>query len=120
MGCFYTKGYFKIGESEKPTPSARLSNIRSSDSFQCLGWLRLYGETKAQRLFVESYVRMMMEQNPELTHVKNDHYSYTITSKEEKYNQAYRFANEAISYAIKICNLIGISYARGDKTYKRS
>lgn len=128
MGCIYTgfdyknrkNGYFKIGETEKPTPAARLSNIRSSDSFQCLGWIRLYGETKAERLFVESYVRMMMERNPELTHMQNDHFSYTITSKEQKYAQAYNFAKEALNHTIDVCKLAGIAYEIGNKEYKRS
>ena len=128
MGCFYTgfdyknrkNGYFKIGESEKPTPAARLSSIRSTDSFQCLGWIHLINESKAERLYVEAYVRMMMEKHPDLTHTQNDHYLYNIKSKEEKYSQAQSYADLAISYAINACNMAGIEWEKGTKTYKRS
>ena len=128
MGCFYTgfdyknrkNGYFKIGETEKNTPAARLSAIRSTDSFQCLGWIRLLNETKAQRLYIEAYVRMMMEKHPELTHTQNDHYLYVIKSKEEKYSQAQSYADLAIAYAINACNIAGIKWEMGTKTYKRS
>ena len=76
MGCFYTgfdyknrvNGYFKIGESGKKTPAARLAQIRQTDCFQCLGYILLENDTKPQRLFVESYARMMVEKEiPELT-----------------------------------------------------
>lgn len=128
MGCFYTgfdyknrkNGYFKIGESDKPTPSSRISNIRATDSFQCLGWIHLIEETKAERLYVESYVRMMMEKHPDLTHTQNDHYLYQIKSKEEKYTQAQEYADLAIAYAINACNMAGIKWEIGTKTYKRS
>ena len=60
MGCFYTgfdyknrkNGYFKIGETEKESPAQRLQKIRSTDSFQCLGYIRLIDETKSERLYV--------------------------------------------------------------------
>ena len=128
MGCFYTgfdyknrkNDYFKIGETEKTTPSARLSTIRSTDSFQCLGWIHLIGETKAERLYVEAYTRMMMEKHPDLTHTQNDHYLYQIKSKEEKYSQAQEYADLAIAYAINACNMAGIKWKVGTKTYKRS
>ena len=128
MGSFYTgfdyknrkNGYFKIGESEKPTPASRLSNIRSTDSFQCLGWLHLIGETKAERLFVEAYVRMKVERLADLTHTQNDHFLYKIESKEMKYSQAQRYADLALSYAIDACMMIGVQWEFGKKTYKRS
>ena len=128
MGCFYTgfdwrnrkNGYFKIGETSGKTPAQRLCEIRKTDAFQCLGYLLLDGETKAQRLFIESYVRMMMEKNPALTHTQNDHYLYVIDcDKVEKYVQAQAFADEALAHAIKACEIAGISYEVGTKTYKR-
>ena len=128
MGCFYTgfdyknrvNGYFKIGESGKKTPAARLAQIRQTDCFQCLGYILLENDTKPQRLFVESYARMMVEKEiPELTHTQNDHYTYHIESKERKYEQAQEFADLALKFAIQACEIAGISYKVGTKVYKR-
>lgn len=127
MGCFYTgfdyknrkNGYFKIGETSGKTPAARLSAIRQKDCFQCLGYLVLHGESKSERLYVESYTRMMMEKHPALTHTQNDHYVYTIESKERKYEQAQEFADLALQYAQDACRLAGIKYEVGKKVYKR-
>ena len=88
MGCFYTgfdyknrkNGYFKIGESGNKTPAVRLSQIRQNDSFQCLGYLLFENDTKAQRLFIESYTRMKMSERYE--HTQNDHFLYTIRQGE--------------------------------------
>jgi hypothetical protein len=126
MGCFYTgfdyknrkNGYFKIGETSGKTPAARLSQIRTGDSFQCLGYLILHNESKPERLFVESYVRMMMSKKYE--HTQNDHFLYRIESKERKYPQAFEMANEALEYAKTACSLANIDYDIGTKTYKRS
>lgn len=127
MGCFYTgfdwrnrkNGYFKIGETSKPTPAARLASIRKDDAFQCLGYLILKGETKAERLYVESYTRLKMEQVAGLTHTQNDHYLYKIESKERKYAQAQEFANTALNYAMDACRMINVSFELGTKIYKR-
>ena len=70
MGCFYVgfdyknrvNGYLKIGESGKKTPAQRLFTIRQTDSFECLGYLLLENDTKPERLFIESYVRMKLDQ----------------------------------------------------------
>lgn len=128
MGCFYTgfdyknrvNGYFKIGETGGKTPAARLAQIRKTDCFQCLGYLILKNESKAERLFVESYVRMMLERKcPVLEHTQNDHYLYHIESKERKYAQAQEFADFALSLAKEACDLANIKYEIGTKTYKR-
>ncbi len=129
MGCFYTgfdyknrvNGYFKIGESSKKTPSQRLSAIRQKDSFECLGYLLLDGDTKPERLFIESYVRMKLDQTfAELTHTQNDHYTYAIESKERKYTQAQEFADAAIKFAIEACEIANVKYKVGTRKYKRS
>ena len=128
MGAFYTgfdyknrvNGYFKIGETSGKTPAARLATIRQTDCFQCLGYLLLKNETKAERLYVESYVRMMVERKcPALTHTQNDHYLYRIESKERKYAQAQEFADFALSLAKEACEMVGITYEVGKKVYKR-
>lgn len=127
MGCFYTgfdyknrvNGYFKIGETDKKTPAARLNKIRKTDSFQCLGWLAIKDESHAERLYVESYVRLMMSNHPDLTHTQNDHFLYTI-KKGYKYEQAQEYANLALKYAMEACEEIGLDYELGTKTYKRS
>lgn len=127
MGCFYTgfdyknrkNGYFKIGETGYGSPARRFATIRQYDSFQCLGYIVLIDETKAQRLFVESYVRMMMEQVDGLTQVQNDHFTYQIENKETKYEQAQNFANLAIAYAEQACKIANIDYKVGTQKFKR-
>lgn len=127
MGCFYCgfdwrnrkNGYFKIGETSYPTPAKRLSQIRSGDAFQCLGYIEMIDETKPQRLYVESYVRMKMaEYFNELTSIKNDHFTYQIIQG-EKYPQAQKFADAAVNYAIDACNEQNILFKYGTKTFKR-
>ena len=124
MGCFYTgfdyynrvNGYFKIGETEKQTPAARWATIRHYDHFQGLAYLVLKGETKSERLFVESYVRMKFEKFYKQT--QNDHFLYTI-EKGRKYEQANEMSEQAIALAIEACEIAGINWERGTKTYKR-
>ena len=129
MGCFYVgfdyknrvNGYLKIGETGKKTPASRLAQIRQKDSFQCLGYIELQNDSKVERLFVESYVRMKLSQSDiGLTHTQNDHFTYHIESKDNKYSQAQEFANLAIQLAIEACHIANISYVIGTKTYKRS
>lgn len=129
MGCFYmgfdyksrVNGYFKIGESSKKTPAQRLTQIRQTDSFECLGYLMFENDTKPERLFIESYVRMKIDQAfAELTHIQNDHYTYKIESKERKYAQVQEFADAAIAFAIEACKIANVEYKIGTKKYKRS
>ena len=127
MGYFYTgfdyknrkNGYFKIGETGQKYLTSRISNIQHYDCFQCLGYLELIGETRSERLFIESYVRMKMEQVEGLKHSQNDHFLYTITSKEEKYSQAQAFATMALEYAMEVCDFAKIQYKIGTKLPKR-
>ena len=129
MGCFYVgfdyknrvNGYFKIGESGGKTPAQRLAQIRQTDSFECLGYILLENDTKPERLFIESYVRMKIDKTfPELTHTQTDHYTYRIESKERKYQQAQEFADAAIALAIEACKIADIHHEVGTKKYKRS
>lgn len=121
MGYFYTGynfqkkkyGYFKLGETGKPRLNDRLSQIRLIEKhFECLGYLILHDETQAQRRFVESYARMMMEKEPYLTQVQNDHFIYDIT-KGRKKTQAQDIANKTLSYAITACEMANIEYEMG-------
>lgn len=124
MGCFYTgfdyknrkNGYFKIGETGKATPAVRLYQIRQTDCFECLGYIIMTGDTKPQRLFVESYARMKMSEHYE--HTQNDHFLYAIRQG-EKYEQAFEMAREALGYAEEACKIAGIQYKYGTKKYKR-
>lgn len=129
MGCFYAgfnykstvSGYFKIGESSKKTPSQRLSAIRQKENFECLGYLLLENDTKPERLFVESYVRMKLDQTfEELTHIQNDHYIYTIKSEKKKCIQAQNFADAAIKFAIEACKIARVKYKVGTRKYIKS
>jgi hypothetical protein len=124
MGCFYTGFYYenkingclKIGESSKDTPSQRLAQIRRTESFECLGYLLLQDDTKSERLFIESYVRMKLDQtSAELTHIQNDHFTYTIKSKARKNAQAQAFADAAIKFAIDACNIANVNYKIGTR-----
>lgn len=113
-------GYLKIGETGQKSLATRLSNIRQYDSFQCLGYLELHNETKAERLFVESFVRMMLERNSnELIQVQNDHFIYQI-EQGNKYEQVQRYANMALQYGQNACLIANIQHTIGTKTYKRS
>ena len=124
MGCFYTgfdyknrvNGYFKIGETGANTPAARLAVIRRSDAFQCLGYIIMTNDSRAQRLFVESYVRMKMAER--YVHTQNDHFLYKI-QQGRKYEQAQEMAEEALNYAEEACRMAKVTYERGTKVYKR-
>jgi hypothetical protein len=129
MGCFYTgfdnknsvNGYFKIGESSKKTPSQRLITIRQKENFECLGYLLLEDDTKPERLFIESYVRMKLDQTfAELTHIQNDHYTYAVKNKKKKYIQAQNFADAAIKFAIDACEIASVKYKVGTRKYAKS
>ena len=124
MGCFYVgfdyknrkNGYMKIGETSGKTPAARIAVIRHSDCFQLLGYLVFEDETKPQRLFVESYVRLKMAEHYE--HTQNDHFLYAI-KQGAKYEQAYDMAREALTYAEEACAMAKVKYRYGTKSYKR-
>ena len=127
MGCFYVgfdyknkkNGYFKIGETSKATPTQRIRQIQQNDCFQCLGYIKLIDETYAERLFIESAVRLYLSKMPSLTHIQNDHFLYKIISKEEKYNQAETIAELALTYAEKICKENNIRFKKGTKKISR-
>ena len=127
MGYFYTghnytnrkHGKFKLGETGKNNLNVRLSNIRHAEGhFQCLGYLILKHETRTERLFIESYARMMMEREPALTHVQNDHFVYDI-EQGHKYEQAYTIAGKALDYAVKACKMIGVEYEYGTQIFPK-
>lgn len=125
MGCFYVgfdyknrkNGYLKIGETSANSPANRVANIRHYDNFQLLGYIVMQGESKPQRLFVESYVRLKMSEH--YKHTQNDHFLYSI-EQGAKYEQAYAIAKEALAYAEEGCAIANVQYTYGTKTYKRS
>ena len=108
MGCIYAgfdyknrvNGYFKIGETGKKTPAQRLQTIRQNDCFQCLKWLQMFNDTRSERLFVESFVRMEMSRLEGLEHTQNDHFLYRIISKEEKIFSGTRICRKSN----RVCN----------------
>jgi hypothetical protein len=127
MGCFYTGyawkqrkyGYFKIGETSHNTPAKRLSQIRQEwGGFECLGYLILTEESYAERLFIESYVRMRMSQESNLTQQGNDYFRYSIQSG-NKNPQAKTLGELALHFAIEACQMQGICYTLGTKKYTR-
>lgn len=125
IGWFYVgydflnrvNGYFKIGESGKEYLSTRLSQIRQGDAFECLGFLKLFDVTDAERWFIESTVRLAMERAG-FIHTQKDHFLYTI-EKGRKIEQAHEIAKQALDFAEAACVLIGVKYERGYKQYRR-
>ncbi len=128
MGCFYTgfdyknrkNGDLKIGEVGKNGLGERMGSLRSEHNFQCLGYIKLINDTKAERLAIESFVRLRMSRISGLTHVGNDHFHYAIESKETKYTQAQYLANLALTYAKEACEMFEIKWEEGTRKYKRS
>ena len=110
-------GYFKIGETGKQYLSTRLGQIRQGDAFECLGFLKLFDVTDAERWFIESSTRLMMERAG-YTHTQKDHFLYRI-EKGRKEEQAFEMAEQALNFAISACELIGVKYEKGYKKYKR-
>lgn len=116
MSCFYTgfdyknrkNGYFKIGETSK-TAGTRASQISQGDAFMLLMWTDLPDATKAQRMYIEAYVRMKMAEEPDLTHTQNDHFLYSITQG-QKYAQAMTLAARAIAYAKEAATQCGLTW----------
>ena len=114
MGFFYIGrdtskrkyGYIKIGETNRKL-AQREKEIKRQESFKVLGYVLLFNETRAQRLYIESYVRMKLEQERELTHVKNDHFLYDI-KKGCKEKQTTHFLHLALDYAIEACQIVGV------------
>lgn len=125
MGCVYCgfnyynrkNGYFKIGQTSYDTPAARLANIKRKEHFQCLGYVTLPNATLAERLYVESAMRLYMERAG-FQNMGNDHFSYEIRQG-CKYEQAHDMAAQVIKWVVKICDENQIQYKIGTKTYKR-
>lgn len=110
-------GYCKIGETSLAL-SVRLATIRQKEHFECVGYIKFENASKAERLYVESYVRLMIEKNlPDFEHTQNDHFIYSIDG--DKKQQIEQFKNKAFEYAIKACEFAGIKYEIGTKQYKR-
>lgn len=128
MGCFYTgyaykqrkNGYFKVGETSHSSPAQRLSSLRQEwGGFQCLGYLILKNESYAERLFIESYVRLKMSQEQGLIHCGNDYFKYLMTTNNKKADQAYSIADLAMHYAIEVCQMQNIEFTIGKRIYSR-
>jgi len=125
IGWFYVgydflnrvNGYFKIGESGMQYLSSRLGQIRQSDAFECLGFLKMPNVTDAERLFIEASVRLALERVG-FTHTQKDHFLYQI-EKGRKVEQAQEIAEMALRFAMSACDLIGVQYEKGYKQYKR-
>ena len=102
-----TKGIAKLGETAQNL-KARERQIRKNEKgFQMLACLYLFNVTKAQRRYVESYVRMKMEKY--LPNIGDDHFCFEI-KKGMKDLQYDAFAVIAISYAIECCKQEGFEY----------
>lgn len=102
-------GYAKIGETGMAL-SQRIAMIRYSEhNFMLLQYIALPNATKAERLMIESFVRLALERD-EYTHTQNDHFTMPITknSKIDIYNA---FADKAINYAIQACKMFNIEYS---------
>ena len=99
----------KIGESkQKLKDRAREIRKDGDRNFQMMGCLVLIGATKAERKYIESYVRMKMEKYGK--NIKNDH--FLIRAKAKKYCDAQytAFMLVALGYAMDLCNREGFLY----------
>lgn len=102
-------GYVKIGETSISI-NQRMAMLRQSEhNFCLLQYIALPNATKAERLYVESFVRLNLERDG-YTHTQNDHFIFPMSkdSKTELYNA---FANNAIRYAVQACKLFGIDHS---------
>lgn len=126
MGCFYVgfnwrrtvNGKGKIGETGGKTPANRFGEIRSKEPFDCLRYLVFEDDTKAERLFIESFVRLNLERTIGYTHVENDHFEYLIEKGHRK-ERAMIFADTAIDFAKQACEIAKVKYTEGTKKYKK-
>ena len=92
----------KIGESkQKLNERAREIRKDGDRNFQMMGCIVLIGAPKAERKYIESYVRMKMEKYGK--NIKNDH--FLIRAKAKKYCDAQymAFALVALGHAMDIC-----------------
>lgn len=102
-----TQGTPKVGETAQK-PQDRERQIRKKEKgFQMIACLYLFFVTKAQRRYIESYVRMKMEKY--CTNIGDDHFRFTLR-KEIKDIQYRAFAIIAMSYAIECCEKENIKY----------
>jgi hypothetical protein len=116
MGYFYigynftskNEGYCKIGETGRPNLFSRIKELEHIENFNLLGYIYLPNSTKAQRLFVESYVRMKIEQNDNIffQHCKLDHFYFTLNNGD----MLTAFKIKALAYALEACELAKINY----------
>lgn len=122
MGCFYimsahdtdNTSLIKIGETKRLGYRTRLSQLNRDNKchYDCLGYLLLKDETVAQRLFVESYVRLKLEQQATyLKHTKLDHFYFNEAEPVES------MLNEIFAYAQEACKMAQIKYKRGKLDY---
>lgn len=102
-------GYVKIGETSTSI-NQRIAMLKQSEhNFYLLQYIALPNATKAERLMVESFVRLNLERDG-YTHTQNDHFTFAMNkgNKAELYNA---FADNAIKYAVQACKLFGIDYS---------
>lgn len=119
MGYFYTaycarnddwkdnaEMLFKIGETCQAIEK-RIGQIHAF-GLRCL---KLNNDTKAQRLFIESYVRLKLSEY--YKNLGNDYflyYSQNILNPEFRNSEAIEISNKAIRFAEECCTMINLNY----------
>ena len=116
MGYFYigynftnkNEGYCKIGETGRANLFSRVKELEHIENFSLLEYIYLPNATKAQRLFVESYVRRKIEQNDHIffQHCKLDHFYFNLINGD----MLTTFKIKALAYALEACELAKIKY----------
>ena len=119
MGYFYT-GYcarndewktnaemlFKIGETCQKIET-RIGQLRIV-GLKCL---KLKNDTKAQRLFIEAYVRLKLAEYYD--NLGNDYFLYHTKDSlniKVQYDEAIELSNKAIQFAKESCIMIQLNY----------
>lgn len=99
-------GRGKIGTTEK-TVNKRASCIRNQTDkdFIPKAYIEIYNTTKARIEWVESSMRMDLEEY--YTHVGNDHFEYAMNNKNVGNAE---FVERAINIAVEYCNQKRFSY----------
>ena len=99
-------GTFKIGETGK-TPQLRESQIKRSECYKMVDWIKVVNADKPTLWLIESLVRFELNKHEEFTHIGNDHFQYQIT---DRLADIERIRQLAMSIAIEACEKYGIQY----------
>lgn len=103
VSIFYvgaTNTLSKIGETSQRMQAREYQLAKKEKGYHMLACLYLFRLSRAERRYIESYVRMKMENYAK--NVQNDHFKFKMT-KQTREIQQRAFAVVAMGYAIECC-----------------